>query len=285
MHEVGAYAYCDGANLNAILGIARPGDMGFDALHINLHKTFSTPHGGGGPGAGPVCVTEELSAFLPGPIVDSRRGQFRARHAGAQHGQGALASTATSACWCVRTPTYALWGRRDCWRSSEQAVLSANYLKERLKHAYELPYDRHCMHEFVLSGARQRREHGVRTLDIAKRLLDYGYHPPTVYFPLLVEEAIMIEPTETEPLDALDAFVDAMLAIAQEVETEPGTGQEVLRTRRRSADSTRPGLLATRICDGSRQRCDMTAAWRLLVHGPVDGALNMAHRPGDAVVP
>ena len=176
VHAVGAYAYCDGANLNAILGKARPGDMGFDAMHINLHKTFATPHGGGGPGAGPVCVAEELSEFLPGPLpVAFDDGTF---------GLG--------------------WPEQS-----------------RLEATFEVPYGCTCMHEFVMSGARQKRESGVRTLDMAKRLLDYGFHPPTVYFPLLVEEAMMIEPTETEPLSALDAFADVMLRIAEEAANDP----------------------------------------------------------------
>ncbi len=221
VHAVGAYAYCDGANMNAILGIARPGDMGFDALHINLHKTFSTPHGGGGPGAGPVCVTEELAEFLPGPlaardesgiyvIVTPERSIGRVRSFYGNFGV------------LVRAYAYVrALGAEGLREVSEQAVLSANYLKERLKGTYELPYDRTCMHEFVLSGAPLRREHGVRTLDVAKRLLDHGFHPPTVYFPLLVEEAIMIEPTETESLDALDAFADAMIAIAAEAAADP----------------------------------------------------------------
>lgn len=221
VHAVGAYAYCDGANLNAIMGITRPGDMGFDALHINLHKTFSTPHGGGGPGAGPVCVTEELADFLPGPIP--------AKHAGGmwgilwpEHSIGRVRSFYGNFGVLVRAYAYIrAVGGEGLKEASEQAVLSANYLKERLKGAFELPYDRPCMHEFVLSGAERRRATGVRTLDIAKRLLDYGFHPPTVYFPLLVEEALMIEPTETESLDALDRFADAMLAIAEEADRDP----------------------------------------------------------------
>ncbi len=220
VHDVGAYAYCDGANLNAILGVARPGDMGFDALHINLHKTFATPHGGGGPGAGPVCVSEELSAFLPGPVVSRDGDAFS--FVTPTHSIGRVRSFYGNFGVLVRAYTYIrALGADGLLEVSEQAVLSANYLKERLKSVYELPYDRTCMHEFVLSGASQKREHGVRTLDIAKRLLDHGYHPPTVYFPLLVEEAIMIEPTETEPLDALDAFADAMLAIAEEAASDP----------------------------------------------------------------
>ncbi|MDP2182941.1 MAG: aminomethyl-transferring glycine dehydrogenase subunit GcvPB [Actinomycetota bacterium] len=220
VHAVGALAYCDGANLNAIMGKVRPGDMGFDGLHINLHKTFSTPHGGGGPGAGPVCVTEELAQYLPGPLVALEDGQYVLVHP--EHSIGRVRSFLGNVGVLVRAYTYIrALGGVGLREASEQAVLSANYLKERLKNVFELPYDRTCMHEFVLSGARQKREHGVRTLDIAKRLLDYGFHPPTVYFPLLVEEALMIEPTETESLESLDAFVDAMRAIAKEAASDP----------------------------------------------------------------
>ncbi len=219
-HAVGALAYCDGANMNAIMGISRPGDMGFDALHINLHKTFSTPHGGGGPGAGPVCVSDVLAPYLPGPVIAEEDG----RYAGVTPSRsiGRVRSFWGNVGVLVRAYTYVrALGGEGLREVSEQAVLSANYLKERLRVAFDLPYDRVCMHEFVLSGSRQRREFGVRTLDIAKRLLDHGFHPPTVYFPLIVDEALMIEPTETESLDALDAFVDAMLAIAEEIRTDP----------------------------------------------------------------
>lgn len=221
VHAVGAYAYCDGANLNAILGKARPGDMGFDAMHINLHKTFATPHGGGGPGAGPVCVTEELSEFLPGPVpVVFDDGSYGLDWPESSFGR--VRSFYGNFGVLVRAYAYIrAIGGEGLTEVAEQAVLSANYLKERLKGAFDLPYDRICMHEFVLSGARQKRENGVRTLDIAKRLLDHGFHPPTVYFPLLVEEACMIEPTETEPLAALDAFAEAMLAIAKESAENP----------------------------------------------------------------
>jgi glycine dehydrogenase subunit 2 len=221
VHEVGAFAYCDGANLNAVLGVTRPGDQGFDALHINLHKTFSTPHGGGGPGAGPVCVTAELAPFLPGPIVTLLEDGTYALST-PERSIGRVRSAFGNFGVLVRAYAYVrALGGEGLAEVSEQAVLSANYLKERLKGAYDLPYDRVCMHEFVLSGGRQKREHGVRTLDVAKRLLDYGFHPPTVYFPLLVEEALMIEPTETEPLGALEAFAEAMLAIAEEAEKDP----------------------------------------------------------------
>jgi glycine dehydrogenase subunit 2 len=221
VHAVGALAYCDGANLNAIMGKARPGDMGFDALHINLHKTFSTPHGGGGPGSGPVCVSTALADFLPGPLP-ARLGDGTLGLAWPTRSIGRVRSFLGNFGVLVRAYAYVLAlggsGLRD---ASEQAVLSANYLKERLKGVFPLPYDRPCMHEFVLSGGKLRKEHGVHTLDIAKRLLDYGFHPPTIYFPLIVDEAIMIEPTETESLADLDRFADAMIAIAAEAAADP----------------------------------------------------------------
>jgi glycine dehydrogenase subunit 2 len=221
VHSVGAYAYCDGANLNAILGKAKPGDMGFDALHINLHKTFSTPHGGGGPGAGPVCVTADLAKFLPGPVPALYEdGGYGLEWP--EESIGRVRSFYGNFGVLVRAYAYiAALGAEGLAEVAEQSVLSANYLRARLRDAFEVPYDRICMHEFVISGEAMKKEHGVRTLDVAKRLLDYGFHPPTVYFPLLVHEAMMIEPTETEPLEALDAFVAAMLAIADEVERDP----------------------------------------------------------------
>ncbi len=223
VHAVGAYAYCDGANMNAILGKTRPGDMGFDALHINLHKTFSTPHGGGGPGAGPVCVTPELAEYLPSPIVALLDDGTFVPHDPSRT-IGRVRSFFGNFGVLVRAYTYVrALGGEGLTEVAEQAVLSANYLKERLKTAYDLPYDRVCMHEFVLSGGRLKREYGVRTLDVAKRLLDHGFHPPTVYFPQIVDEALMIEPTETEPLSALDAFADALIAIAHEAATHPDT--------------------------------------------------------------
>jgi glycine dehydrogenase subunit 2 len=221
VHAVGAYAYCDGANLNAILGKARPGDMGFDAMHINLHKTFSTPHGGGGPGSGPVCVTDELASFLPGPLpVEFEDGAFGLGWP--ERTIGRVRSFYGNFGVMVRAYAYVCaLGGEGLTEVAEQAVLSANYLKVRLQDAFEVPYGRTCMHEFVMSGGRQKRENGVRTLDMAKRLLDYGFHPPTVYFPMLVEEAMMIEPTETEPLEALDAFAEVMLTIAEEAALNP----------------------------------------------------------------
>ena len=221
VHSVGAFAYCDGANMNAILGKARPGDMGFDALHINLHKTFSTPHGGGGPGSGPVCVTADLAPFLPGPLPVA----FDSGGLGLgwpEYSIGRVRSFYGNFGVLVRAYAYIrALGGAGLTEVAEQAVLSANYLKSRLETAFEVPYGPTCMHEFVMSGERQKAENGVRTLDMAKRLLDYGFHPPTVYFPMLVHEALMIEPTETEPLSALDAFADAMLAIAEEAASDP----------------------------------------------------------------
>jgi glycine dehydrogenase subunit 2 len=195
--------------------------MGFDAMHINLHKTFSTPHGGGGPGAGPVCVTAALTPFLPGPLpVRLEDGSFGIGWT--DRSIGRVRSFFGNFGVMVRAYAYVLALGGDGLRAaSEQAVLSANYLKEKLKGTYPVPYDRPCMHEFVLSGGKLRREHGIRTLDVAKRLLDHGVHPPTIYFPLIVEEAIMFEPTETESLADLDRMVDAMLAIAEEAERDP----------------------------------------------------------------
>lgn len=222
VHAVGALAYCDGANLNAIMGVSRPGDMGFDAMHINLHKTFSTPHGGGGPGSGPVCVSAELAPYLPGPLAVREGDTFSLQTPAESIGR--VRTFMGNFGVLVRAYAYVrALGGSGLREVSEQAVISANYLRQKLKGAFDLPYDRTCMHEFVLSGTRQKRESGVRTLDVAKRLLDYGFHPPTVYFPLLVEEALMIEPTETEPLDALDEFVAAMLAIAEECVSDPET--------------------------------------------------------------
>ena len=221
VHAVGALAYCDGANLNAILGKTRPGDMGFDGMHINLHKTFSTPHGGGGPGSGPICVTEELAAYLPGPIaVEFADGGYGLGWPEASIGR----VRAGYGNFGVLVRAYAYiraLGAEGLTEVAEQAVLSANYLKSKLETTFEVPYGRTCMHEFVMSGARQKRDYGVRTLDMAKRLLDYGFHPPTIYFPMLVEEGMMIEPTETEPLEALDGFVEVMLKIAEEAANEP----------------------------------------------------------------
>ena len=221
-HAAGAQCYMDGANLNALVGLVRPGDLGFDVMHINVHKTFSTPHGGGGPGAGPVAVAAHLEPFLPAPVVRARNGRYE-RVSDRPQSIGRIHSFHGNFGILLRALTYILsLGPAGLTRVSRTAILNANYLMRRLAGAYELPHDEHCMHEFVLSG-RNLRKHGVKTLDVAKRLLDFGVHAPTVYFPLIVEEALMIEPTETETLDRLDHFADAMLEIAREAAEEPQT--------------------------------------------------------------
>lgn len=226
VHEAGGLVYGDGANLNALLGIARPGDMGFDILHLNLHKTFSTPHGGGGPGSGPVAVTEALAEFLPGPIVTILEEgtdevpplygfKMPSRSIGrvkAFHGHFGM---------MVRAYTYIMMhGAEGLRKVAEHAVLNANYLLARLRHVYKVPYDRICKHEFVAEGVWDDAP-DIHALDIAKRLIDYDFHPPTNYFPLIVREALMIEPTETESKQALDKFADAMIKIAEEAHTQP----------------------------------------------------------------
>lgn len=219
IHGVGGLLYYDGANANAILGIVRPGDMGFDIVHYNLHKTFSTPHGGGGPGAGPIVVSEELAPFLPGPIVQKQDDRYT--FVLPELSIGRIRSFYGNFLVYVKAYAYILsHGSQGLREVSETAVLHANYMMQRLKDVYYLPVERYCKHEFVLSGMWQR-EHGVRTLDIAKRLLDYGFHAPTVYFPLNVDEAIMIEPTETEPKSTLDAFIEVMRSIAEEAKENP----------------------------------------------------------------
>jgi glycine dehydrogenase subunit 2 len=220
-HSAGALMYYDGANLNAVCGISRPGDMGFDIVHINLHKTFSQPHGGGGPGGGPIAVRKTLEPFLPVPAVIHREdGSFGLDYDRPQTIGKVRAFTGPFGVF-VRSYAYIRSYGPRLREMSEVAVLNANYLLARLKDAYDLPFDRHCMHEFVLSARTLKREHGITALDVAKRLMDYGFHPPTIYFPLIVPEALMIEPTETEPKEILDAFCDAMLAIAREAAEEP----------------------------------------------------------------
>lgn len=219
MHKNGSLLYYDGANFNAIMGYTNPKIMGFDVVHINLHKTFSTPHGGGGPGAGPIGVVEKLKDFLPSPTVDFD-GKKYVRNYGLQNSIGKVKSFYGNFGVLVRAYAYILMMGKDLKKVSEDAVLNANYLKEKLKGAYDLPYNFDCMHEFVLSGDRQK-EQGASTLWIAKRLMDENTHPPTVYFPLIVHEALMIEPTETENKQRLDEFVEVMLKIASEIEQNP----------------------------------------------------------------
>jgi glycine dehydrogenase subunit 2 len=220
VHAAGALMYGDGANLNAIAGQVQPGALGFDVLHINVHKTLSTPHGGGGPGAGTIAVTEALAPYLPSPYVGvDADGCYRLFEP--ERSIGRLGSFHGNVGVLVRAYTYLrTLGAEGLREMSEGAVVNANYVQARLRGAYDLPYDRPCMHETVFS-ARRQRAHGARSLDVAKRLIDYGFHPPTMYFPLIVDEALMIEPTEAEGKAALDAFCDAMLAIAREAETDP----------------------------------------------------------------
>lgn len=220
VHQAGGLLYYDGANTNAIMGISRPGDMGFDVVHLNLHKTFATPHGGGGPGSGPVGVKEALVPFLPRPTVEVRDGRYYLDHDRPQS-VGKVKEFYGNFGVMVKAFAYVLSQGRDLKNVSEMAVLNANYVLAQLKPYFDLPYDRLCMHEFVLSGRRQKQANGISTLDMAKRLLDFGYHAPTVYFPLIVEEAIMIEPTETETRNTLDEFAAAMIAIAKEAADEP----------------------------------------------------------------
>ena len=219
-HGAGALMYYDGANLNAVCGISRPGDMGFDVVHINLHKTFSQPHGGGGPGGGPIAVRDILEPFLPVPVVVRDGDAFRLEHDRPKTIGKVRAFTGPFGVF-VRSYAFIRSYGPGLREMSEAAVLNANYLLARLKDVYDLPYERLCMHEFVLSARSLKKDHGVSALDVAKRLMDYGFHPPTIYFPLVVPEALMIEPTESEAKETLDAFVDAMRAIAQEAADEP----------------------------------------------------------------
>lgn len=220
VHEAGGLLYYDGANANAILGIARPGDMGFDVIHLNLHKTFAAPHGGGGPGAGPVGVKRALEPFLPLPRVIKDADSYRFNYDLPQS-IGKVKGFYGNFLVALKAYTYIRqMGAAGLKAVAENAVLNANYLLAQLKDYFDLPYPRRCMHEFVLSGSRQKAN-GVKTLDMAKRLLDFGIHAPTIYFPLIVEEAMMIEPTETESKQTLDEFVQAMRQIAREAEESP----------------------------------------------------------------
>lgn len=229
IHGVGGKLYYDGANLNAVLSKARPGDMGFDVVHLNLHKTFSGPHGGGGPGSGPVGVKSELIPFLPKPVI-TKKGNKIVFDYDRPQSIGRVKPFYGNFGIIVRAYTFIRsLGPEGLKAVSENAVINANYMMRRLAPYFDLPYDRHCKHEFVLSGKKQKKL-GVRTLDIAKRLLDFGYHPPTIYFPLIVDECMMIEPTESESKETLDAFIDAMIQIAKEAEENPEIVQEAPHT-------------------------------------------------------
>jgi glycine dehydrogenase subunit 2 len=223
--------YYDGANLNAVCGISRPGDMGFDVVHINLHKTFSQPHGGGGPGGGPIAVRESLEPYLPVPLVVRDGERYRLDHDRPKSIGKVRGFTGPFGVFVRSYAFMRAWGP-GLREMSEVAVLNANYLLALLRDVYDLPFDRLCMHEFVISARTLRREHGITALDVAKRLMDFDFHPPTVYFPLVVPEALMIEPTETEAKETLDAFAGAMLEIVREATDDP----EALR----SAPHNRP---------------------------------------------
>ena len=220
MHANGSLLYYDGANFNAIMGYTNPKLMGFDVVHLNLHKTFSTPHGGGGPGAGVVAVVDKLKDYLPKPVIDFD-GQKYFRNYDIKHSIGSVKDFSGNFGVLVRAYAYVLMMGRNLKHATENAVLNANYLKEKLKKYYDLPYDEPCMHEFVITGEKQKEESCVSTLHIAKALMDGNTHPPTVYFPLIVHEAIMIEPTESENKESLDEFVNTMIEIANECKTNP----------------------------------------------------------------
>jgi glycine dehydrogenase subunit 2 len=261
-HDAGALLYYDGANLNAVCGLSRPGDMGFDIVHINLHTTFSQPHGGGGPGGGPIVVRDMLEPFLPVPAVVRDGDRFRLDYDRPKSIGKVRGYTGPFGVF-VRSYAFIRTYGPGLRAMSEAAVLNANYMLARLRDAYELPFDRLCMHEFVLSARRLKREHGVTALDVAKRLMDYGFHPPTIYFPLIVPEALMIEPTETEPKETLDAFCDAMIEIARDAAEHP----ELLK----EAPHHRP----------VRRLDEVKAAKRALVRYRFDDHPDLAREPSD----
>ncbi|NLB87899.1 MAG: aminomethyl-transferring glycine dehydrogenase subunit GcvPB, partial [Syntrophomonadaceae bacterium] len=221
VHEGGGLLYYDGANLNAIMGICRPGDMGFDVVHLNLHKTFSTPHGGGGPGSGPVGVKAHLAEFLPVPTVEFKDDKYSFNY-DLPNSIGKVKNFYGNFGVFLKAYTYlqsvGFEGIKD---ACEQAVLNANYLRHHLRDTYHIPFDRLCKHEFIATSKHQMDLNNVTTMDIAKRLIDYGYHPPTIYFPLIVKEAMMIEPTETESKQRLDDFIAVLKTIADEAKNNP----------------------------------------------------------------
>jgi glycine dehydrogenase subunit 2 len=220
VHSKGGLLYLDGANLNALLGLVRAGDLGFDAVHFNLHKTFSTPHGGGGPGSGPVAVRKILEPFLPVPVIKERDGHYYLDY-GLPDTIGKVQSFYGNFLVMVRAYTFIRMIGEDGLHSiSRSAILNANYIIQSLKDYYHLPYQGFCMHEGVLSG-KNLKDNGVKTLDVAKRLLDFGFHAPTVYFPLIVSEALMIEPTESESLQTIERFIETMIQINKEAKENP----------------------------------------------------------------
>jgi glycine dehydrogenase subunit 2 len=235
VHDTGGLVYCDGANMNALMGIARLKDMGIDILHLNLHKTFSTPHGGGGPGAGPIGVTDALKPFLPIPRIELNNNNYILNY-NYPDSIGRVRAFYGHIGVIIRAYTYLLTlGKEGVRKVGEYAVLNANYLRHKLEKYYDIPYGKTCMHEFVISAKKQKKNN-VSALDIAKRLLDYGFHAPTIYFPLIVEEAMMIEPTETESRETLDAFAEAMIKIAEDIERQP----EVIRNSPQTTPISRP---------------------------------------------
>ncbi|HHT9105349.1 MAG TPA: aminomethyl-transferring glycine dehydrogenase subunit GcvPB [Candidatus Wujingus californicus] len=235
VHDAGGLVYCDGANMNALLGLARPGDMGVDILHLNLHKTFSTPHGGGGPGAGPIGITDALKPFLPIPRIELNNNNYILNY-NYPDSIGKVRAFYGHIGVIIRAYTYLLTlGKEGVCKVGEYAVLNANYLRHKLEKYYDIPYGKTCMHEFVISAKKQKGK-GVSALDIAKKLLDYGFHAPTIYFPLIIEEAMMVEPTETESRETLDAFAEALIKIAEDIERQP----EVIRNSPQTTPISRP---------------------------------------------
>jgi len=241
IHSVDGLAYYDGANLNAIVGKARPGDFGFDIVHVNLHKTFATPHGGGGPGAGPVGVREELVPYLPVSVVAKRSDGTYTLEYDRPKSIGYIAPFYGNFSVVLKAYVYILMlGKEGLGRVAENAVLNANYVKEKLKSHYRIAFDRLCKHECVFSISDQMAQNGIRAIDVAKALIDRGFHPPTVYFPTVVHEAMMVEPTETESKETLDAFIDGMIEIAEQAESEP----EKLKSAPTTAPVCRPNETA-----------------------------------------
>ncbi len=249
VHAEGGLVYMDGANLNALIGYARPGDMGFDITHINLHKTFSTPHGGGGPGSGAIAVTRGLEPYLPVPRVVFENGKYAFKY-DYPHSIGKVLGFYGNFGIIVRAYCYIrMLGLDGLKAVARNAILNANYLRTKISERFEVPYNRVCMHEFVASGEKHHREYGVKTLDIAKRLLDFGMHAPTVYFPLIVKEALMIEPTETESKETLDRFVEILFKIDEEARTNP----EILHSA--------PHVTPVRRLDELKANKDLNVCW------------------------